>query len=67
MMKEQVEFLHGIKVLPMAELPKELVDSSWTDEILKRRGLNVPLAKIESQDPSKYPGGKITLPASWRE
>src|SRR6185503_1994093 len=53
MMREQVAFLHEIKVLPMAELPKELVDSSWTDEILKRRGLKVPLAKIEAQDPSK--------------
>ena len=31
------------------------------------RGLKVPLAKIQAQDPSKYPGGKITLPASWKE
>jgi hypothetical protein len=67
MMREQVAFLHEIKVLPMAELPKELVDPSWTDEILKRRNLKVPLAKIEAQDPSQYPGGKIQLPASWRQ
>ena len=67
MMKEQVTFLHDIKVLPMAELPADLVDSSWTDEILKKRGLKVPLAKIEAQDPSKYPDGKIQLPASWRQ
>jgi NitT/TauT family transport system substrate-binding protein len=67
MMKEQVAFLHGIKVLPMDTLPSDLVDSSWTDDILKKRGLKVPLAKIEAQDPSKYPGGKITLPASWRQ
>jgi NitT/TauT family transport system substrate-binding protein len=67
MMKEQVEFLHGIKVLPISELPADLVDSSWTDDILKKRGLKVPLAKIEAQDPSKYPGGKIQLPASGRE
>lgn len=67
MMKDAVAFLHEIKVLPMAELPKDLVDSSWTDEILKKRNLKVPLAKIEAQDPSKYPGGKITLPATWRK
>jgi hypothetical protein len=67
MMRDAVAFLHEIKVLPMAELDKDLVDSSWTDEILKRRGLTVPLAKIEAQPPSKYPGGKIQLPASWRE
>src|SRR5665213_666373 len=67
MMKDATAFLHEIKVLPMAELPPDLVDSSWTDEILKRRGLTVPLAKIVAQDPSKYPGGKIKLPASWRE
>jgi NitT/TauT family transport system substrate-binding protein len=67
MMRDAVAFLHEIKVLPMAELPKDLVDSSWTDEILKRRGLKVPLAKIQAQDPSQYPGGKIQLPATWRE
>jgi len=67
MMKEETAFLHEIKVLPMAELPADLVDSSWTDEILKERGLKVPLAKIEAQDPSQYPGGKIQLPASWRK
>ena len=67
MMKDQVAFLHGIKVLPIAELPADLVDSRWTDEILKKRGLSVPLAKIVAQDPSKYPGGKIKLPASWRK
>ena len=27
----------------------------------------MPLAKIEAQDPSKYPDGKINLPASWRK
>jgi NitT/TauT family transport system substrate-binding protein len=67
MIKDATAFLHEIKVLPMAELDKDLVDSSWTDEILKKANLKVPLAKIESQDPSKYPGGKITLPASWRK
>jgi len=67
MMRDAVKFLNEIKVLPMAELDKDLVDSSWTDEILKRRNLKVPLARIESQDPSKYPDGKITLPASWRK
>jgi hypothetical protein len=51
----------------MAELPQDLVDASWTNEILKQRGLKVPLAKIEAQDPSKYPEGKINLPATWRE
>ena len=67
MMKDATAFLHEIKVLPMKELDKDLVDSSWTDEILKRRNLKVPLARIEAQDPSKYPGGKIALPATWRK
>ena len=67
MMKDAVAFLHEIKVLPMAELPKELVDSSWTDEILKRRGLKVPLAKIVAQPPGSYPEGGIKLPATWRK
>ncbi len=67
MIGDATAFLHEIKVLPMAQLPKELVDTSWTDEILKKANLKVPLAKIEAQDPAKYPGGKITLPASWRK
>jgi hypothetical protein len=67
MIKDATAFLHEIKVLPMAELDKDLIDSSWTDEILKKANLKVPLARIEAQDPSKYPGGKINLPASWRK
>jgi hypothetical protein len=67
MIRDAAAFLHVIKVLPMAELPQDLVDASWTNEILKQRGLKVPLAKIEAQDPSKYPEGKINLPATWRE
>jgi len=67
MIRDAAAFLHVIKVLPMSELPQDLVDASWTNEILKQRGLKVPLAKIEAQDPSKYPEGKINLPATWRE
>jgi NitT/TauT family transport system substrate-binding protein len=67
MIADQVKFLHDIKSVHVAELPKELIMPEFTDEILKKRGLKVPLAKIEAQDPSKYPGGKIQLPASWRE
>jgi NitT/TauT family transport system substrate-binding protein len=67
MISDATAFLHEIKVLPIAELPKDLIDTKWTDEILKKRGLTVPLAKIEAQDPTKYPDGKINLPASWRK
>lgn len=67
MISDATKFLKEIKVLPMAQLPKDLIDTSWTDEILKRRGLKVPLAKIDAQPPSEYPGGTIKLPASWRE
>jgi NitT/TauT family transport system substrate-binding protein len=67
MISDATKFLHEIKVLPIAELPKDLIDTKWTDEILKKRSLRVPLAKIEAQPPSAYPDGKINLPASWRE
>jgi NitT/TauT family transport system substrate-binding protein len=67
MISDATAFLHESKVLPIAELPKDLIDTKWTDEILKKRGLTVPLAKIEAQDPTKYPDGKINLPASWRK
>jgi len=39
----------------------------FTDEILKKRGLKVPLAKITAQPPESYPGGGIKLPANWRK
>jgi hypothetical protein len=67
MISDATKFLNEIKVLPMAQLPKELIDTKWTDEILKKQNLKVPLAKIEAQEPSKYPDGKINLPASWRK
>jgi sulfonate transport system substrate-binding protein len=67
MISDATAFLNEIKVLPMAQLPKELIDTSWTDEILKRRNLKVPLARIQAQDPAQYPAGKITLPATWRK
>ena len=53
--------------IPIEKLPPDLIDTSWTDEILKRRNMKVPVGKIVGQDPSKYPDGKITLPATWRK
>lgn len=61
------QFLHEVKIIPIEKLPADLIDTSWTDEILKRRNLKVPLGKIVAQDPSNYPGGKITLPSTWRK
>lgn len=67
MISDATRFLHEIKVLPMEQLPKDLIMTQFTDEILKQRGLKVPLARIQAQPPEAYPGGKIALPASWRK
>jgi len=67
MIADQVKFLHEIKSVHVAELPKELIMPEFTDEILKKRGLKVPLAKITAQPPESYPEGGIKLPANWRK
>ena len=60
-------FLHEIKAISMEQLPEEKIMSSLTDEILKERGLTVPLGRIIAQEPSEFPEGPIQLPATWRE
>ncbi|TAK86151.1 MAG: nitrate ABC transporter substrate-binding protein [Betaproteobacteria bacterium] len=67
MIKDATAFLHEIKSVAVEQLPKESVMPEFTSEILKRRGLSVPLAKIVAQPPESYPGGKINLPATWRQ
>ncbi len=67
MIKDATAFLHEIKSVSVAQLPKESIMPEFTAEILKRRGLTVPLAKIVAQPPESYPEGKINLPATWRQ
>jgi NitT/TauT family transport system substrate-binding protein len=67
MISDATKFLHDIKSVHVAQLPKELIMPEFTDEILKKRGLKVPLAKIVAQPPESYPGGGIKLPANWRK
>lgn len=67
MIADQVKFLYGIQSLAMEQLPKELIMTEFTDDILKKRGLRVPLAKIVAQPPESYPEGGIKLPANWRK
>jgi NitT/TauT family transport system substrate-binding protein len=67
MISDATKFLHEIKSLHVEQLPKELIMPEFTAEILKRRGLKVPLAKITAQPPESYPEGGIKLPANWRK
>ena len=67
MIGRATEFLHEVKAVHVPELPKELIVTKFTDEILKEEGLTVPLGKIEAIEPSKFPGGGVDLPETWRE
>lgn len=67
MIADQITFLHGIKSIDVDVLPKDLIMPEFTDEILKKRGLTVPLAKIIAQPPESYPEGGIKLPSTWRK
>ena len=49
------------------QLPKDQIMPEFTNEVLKQRGLTVPLAKIVAQPPESYPEGGIKLPANWRK
>jgi NitT/TauT family transport system substrate-binding protein len=67
MISDATKFLFEVKSVHVPQLPKEAIMPELTGEILKKRGLKVPLAKIVAQPPESYPEGGIKLPASWRK
>jgi len=48
-------FLHSIKSINVDKLRPEAIESSWTEEILKERGLKAPIAQVKALPASQAP------------
>ena len=48
-------FLHSIKSINVDKVRPEAIDSKWTEEILKERGLKAPIGVVRSLPPSQAP------------
>ncbi len=50
-------FLHSIKTIKVDTLRDNAIETSFTEEILKERGLSAPIGKILAQPDSAFTGG----------
>jgi NitT/TauT family transport system substrate-binding protein len=48
-------FLHSIKSINVEKLRPEAIESKWTDDILKERGLKAPIGEVRAQPASRAP------------
>jgi NitT/TauT family transport system substrate-binding protein len=48
-------FLHSIKSINVDKMRPEAVESKWTEEILKERGLRAPIAEVKALPASQAP------------
>src|SRR5438552_11219809 len=48
-------FLHSIKSISTEQVRPEAIDAKWTEEILKERGLQAPIAVVKSLPASQAP------------
>jgi len=48
-------FLHSIKSINVDKMRPEAVESKWTEEILKERGLKAPIAEVKALPASQAP------------
>ena len=56
LIKKATTFLHSIKTIHIDTLRPEAVMTSFTDEILKERGLRAPIGKVWAQPDSAFKG-----------
>jgi NitT/TauT family transport system substrate-binding protein len=48
-------FLHSIKSINVEKLRPEAIESTWTEEILKERGLKAPIGTVKALPESQAP------------
>jgi sulfonate transport system substrate-binding protein len=48
-------FLHAIKSISMAKVRPEAIEATWTEQILKERGLKAPIAEVKARPTSQAP------------
>jgi NitT/TauT family transport system substrate-binding protein len=55
LIKRAAAFLHSIKSINVEQVRPEAIQASWTEEILKERGLKAPIGEIRAQPDSQAP------------
>jgi NitT/TauT family transport system substrate-binding protein len=55
LIKRAAAFLHSIKSINVEQVRPEAIQASWTEEILKERGLKAPIGEIKALPDSQAP------------
>jgi NitT/TauT family transport system substrate-binding protein len=55
LIKRAAAFLHSIKSINVEQVRPEAIQASWTEEILKERGLKAPIGEIKAQPDAQAP------------
>jgi NitT/TauT family transport system substrate-binding protein len=55
LIKRAAAFLHSIKSINVEQVRPEAIQASWTEEILKERGLKAPIGEIRAQPDAQAP------------
>jgi NitT/TauT family transport system substrate-binding protein len=55
LIKRAAAFLYSIKSINVEQVRPEAIQASWTEEILKERGLKAPIGEIKAQPDSQAP------------
>jgi NitT/TauT family transport system substrate-binding protein len=55
LIKRAATFLHSIKSINVAELRPEAIEASWTEQILKERGLKAPIGEVKALPDTQAP------------
>lgn len=67
MISNATKFLYESETISVEQLPEGTVMPEFTAEILKERGLEVPVGRVPAKWPSEYPGGGIELGHPWKQ
>ena len=55
LIKRAAAFLYSIKSINTEQIRPEAIQASWTEEILKERGLKSPIGTIKAQPDAQAP------------
>jgi NitT/TauT family transport system substrate-binding protein len=55
LIKRAAAFLYAIKSINVAQVRPEAIEASWTEQILKERGLKAPIGEVKALPDSQAP------------
>ena len=55
LIKRAAAFLHSIKSINVEQVRPEAIEASWTEEILKERGLKAPIGEVKALPDAQAP------------